>query len=78
MNDEIICFVDMFSLTQNVKIGEQIISIPTNELGRTLPSLCYSNKTNKIHLFGNEMYIDGIITEIQENQNYSNLEIKVN
>ena len=78
MNNEIICFVDMFSLTQNVKIGEQIISIPTTDLGRTLPSLCYSNQTNKIHLFGNETYIDGIVTEIQENQDYSNLEIKVN
>ena len=78
MNNEIICFVDMFSLTQNIKIGEQIISIPTTDLGRTLPSLCYSNQTNKIHLFGNETYIDGIVTEIQENQDYSNLEIKVN
>lgn len=78
MNNEIICFVDMFSLTQNVKIGEQVISIPTTDLGQTLPSLCYSNQTNKIHLFGNETYIDGIVTEIQENQDYSNLEIKVN
>ena len=78
MNNEIICFVDMFSLIQNVKIGEQIMSIPTADLGQTLPSLCYSNQTNKIHLFGNETYIDGIVTEIQENQDYSNLEIKVN
>lgn len=78
MNDEIICYVDMFSLTQNVNIGEKNISVPTNDLGKILPSLCYSNQTNKIHLFGNEMYINGIISEIEEQQNYSNLEIKVN
>ena len=78
MNDEIICYVDMFSLTQNINIGEKNISVPTNDLSKILPSLCYSNQTNKIHLFGNEMYIDGIISEIEEQQNYSNLEIKVN
>ena len=78
MIDEIICFIDMFSLTQHVKIGEQITTVPTNDLGKILPSLCYSNQTNKIHLFGNEMYIEGIISEIIENTDYSTIEIKVN
>lgn len=78
MNEEIVCFIDMFSLTQNVKVGEKIIPISTNEIGKILPSLCYSNHINKIHLFGNDVFIDGIVTEISENQDYSNLEIKVN
>lgn len=78
MNNEIICFVDMFSLTQNLKIGDKIITIPTDELGKTIPSLCYSNQTNKVHLFGNEMYIEGIVVEINENADYANIEIKVN
>ena len=78
MNEEIVCFIDMFSLTQNVQIGEKIIPISTNEISKILPSLCYSNHTNKIHLFGNDSFIDGIVTEINENQDYSNLEIKVN
>lgn len=78
MNEEIVCFIDMFSLTQNVQIGEKIIPISTNEISKILPSLCYSNHTNKIHLFGNDIFIDGIVTEINENQDYSNLEIKVN
>ena len=78
MNEEIVCFIDMFSLTQNVQISEKIIPISTNEISKILPSLCYSNHTNKIHLFGNDIFIDGIVTEINENQDYSNLEIKVN
>lgn len=78
MNKEVICFIDMFSLKQNVKIGEQIFSVPTNNLEEILPSLCYNNQSNKLHLFGNETYVEGIVTKIQENQNYSNLEIKVN
>jgi hypothetical protein len=78
MNKEILCFIDMFSLTQNIQIGEKVMPIPTSEIGKILPSLCYSNHTNKIHLFGNDAFIDGIITEINENQDYSSLEIKVN
>jgi hypothetical protein len=78
MNKEILCFIDMFSLTQNIQIGEKVMSISTSEIGKVLPSLCYSNHTNKIHLFGNDAFIDGIITEISENQDYSSLEIKVN
>ena len=78
MNNEIICFVDMFSLTQNLKIGDKIITIPTDELGKTIHSLCYSNQTNKVHLYGNEMYIEGIVVEINENADYANIEIKVN
>ena len=60
MNEEIVCFIDMFSLTQNVQIGEKIIPISTNEISKILPSLCYSNHTNKIHLFGNDIFIDGM------------------
>ena len=78
MNNEIICFGDMFGLTQNLKSGDKIITILTDELGKTIPSLCYSNQTNKVHLYGNEMYIEGIVVEINENADYANIEIKVN
>lgn len=75
----IVCFVDMFSLKQNILAGGKGIVVDTIKLPEVLPSLCYSENTNQIHLYGNEMYIEGIIQDIRNNnQNYTNLEIKVN
>jgi len=47
-------------------------------LGTVLPSLCESEHYDTIHLYGNEKYIDGIVQEIYENKNYSNIMVKVN
>lgn len=78
MDDEILCYVYMFALEQTVKLVDKEVSVPTYKLGTVLPSLCESEHYDTIHLYGNEKYIDGIVQEIYENKNYSNIMVKVN
>ena len=60
------CYVDMFSLSQSVIFpnGEEA-RIATKDLRSYLPTVCYSHGYDKIHLFGNEKFLEEIVESLQ-------------
>lgn len=64
MDKEIICNIDMFSLNQTAHLDNQSFSFPTDDLYKSLTAVCYDQKVYKVHFFGNEDYIDGIMSDM--------------
>ena len=77
------CYVDMFSLSQSVIFpnGEEA-RIATKDLKSYLPTVCYSHGYDKIHLFGNEKFLEEIVEAIYEDEidtyGITKLKIEVN
>ena len=77
------CYVDMFSLSQSVIFpnGEEE-RIATKDLKSYLPAVCYSHGYDKIHLFGNEKFLEEIVEAIYEDEidtyGIAKLKIEVN
>ena len=77
------CYVDMFSLSQSVIFpnGEEA-RIATKDLRSYLPAVCYSHGYDKIHLFGNEKFLEEIVESIYEDEidtyGIAKLKIEVN
>lgn len=87
MNDKecLVCKVDLFNLEQQIysvtpEGQKKIASVPLDRVAETLGSLLFMHKSNKIHLFGNEHYLESIVEAIKTSYNYGNdnIEIEVN
>ena len=85
----ICCRIEMFKDTQTISIfdGEKetkLADIDYELAGATIAQYCHNMNTNKIHLFGQEEYIESLIDDIRTTNffMYKNeaqvLEIEVN
>lgn len=81
MNNEIICYVNLFTKNQKlVYPGGQEIYIPIEEIPSVAVKTCYALGIEKIHFITeSRYYIEGIIDDIydEETLKYSNKKIKV-
>lgn len=82
-NKTLICNVDMFAANQSVIYPDgRKNEVIADNLASMLPSLCQAGGYTKVHFFGNQSYIDGIITELRTVEalvcNNNHLEIEVN
>lgn len=82
----ICCYVNMFENIQHIVVlgtnkSDQFV-VDTDGLNNMLFNLCQQYSTNKIHLFGQEIYLQDIVYKLREAQtieyNIDNLEIEVN
>lgn len=83
MNNELICFIDLFSSSQTIQYTDGSKErIPTEDLLKVLPQICFSEGYNKLHLFGDTNYCNGLVENIHMNENieygHNVLEIEVN
>lgn len=83
MNNKIICFIDLFSAYQTVQYTDgQKERIPTEDLLKVLPQICYAEDCNKLHLYGDNNYCYGLAENIHMNENieygHNKIEIEVN
>ena len=81
MEDKVlVCKINMFMEFQYLEFGdgEPSIGVPFDDLATVLPTTCYEHGYNKIHLFGNENYISGLIQDIraEETRVYSENKLK--
>lgn len=84
MTPEIVCNISMFSMNQIVYIYNNekkpaTFQINTTDLQDQLINMCYSKNIYKIHFFGNEEYISGLVEQIRtkEAANYQVNKIKI-
>lgn len=63
MDNQLICCVDMFARTQVMVTpdGEKILVEGIENLGNTALDFCLQNKIGKIHFFGDDTYISGLL-----------------
>ena len=83
MPNEIVCNIDMFSTNQRIYFPDGTNDIvPTENISHTLVGFCYAKNIMKLHLFGAEDYLKGLMANINvENMwNYGNekIEVKIN
>lgn len=81
MEDKVlVCKINMFMEFQYLEFGngEPSIGVPFDDLATVLPATCYEHGYNKIHFFGNENYISGLIQDIraEETRVYSESKLK--
>ena len=76
MDNTILCYINMFSLNQQIVIDGETRFIPLDDIVKALPALCYEFNLNKIHLFGLEEFVLQLATELS--LEHSQLEIEVN
>ena len=76
----LVCKINMFMEFQYLEFGngEPSIGIPFDDLATVLPATCCEHGYNKIHFFGNENYIAGLIQDIraEETRVYSENKLK--
>lgn len=77
--NEIICKIDMTALEQIVYVDNHILRFKLDMLYKALNQLCYSKEIYTVHLFGNEDFIDGIMSDMfaDEMTQYGDNKIKV-
>ena len=63
MDNQLICCVDMFARTQVIVTpkGEKIFVEGIENLGSMALDFCLQNKISKIHFFGDDAYISGLL-----------------
>lgn len=86
--DTIVCNFKLYELHQPIELMNSngnltLIAVSNFEsLADDITKACEKYKTNKIHLFGNSNYANGLIQEIKNysitKYNKNNLEIEVN
>ena len=81
MEDKVlVCTIHMLLEFQYLEFGngEPSIGVPFDDLATVLPTTCYEHGYNKIHFFGNENYISGLIQDIraEETRVYSENKLK--
>ena len=81
--DKIVCYIDSMALSQKVMSPDgQEHMIFSDDFAESMVGMCDAYGVNKIHLFGNKHFIDGIMEEIstKEVEKYStkNIEFEVN
>ena len=85
---KIVCNINMFDLNQHIILvkdngtSEEITTSTINNLGDLIVASCSKFNLNKIHLFGDKKYIDGIIENIlsinSSKYKINNIELEVN
>lgn len=66
----LVCKINMFDEFQYLEFRDSSsIGIPFEELHSVLPFFCHDHGYEKIHFFGNESYISGLIQAIRANDN---------
>ncbi len=80
----IYCDVNMFDNIQHIHIVDNqgnntIVNCVQPFLGNQIAELCYQQNINNIHLFGNQKYLQGIITDINYayKLKYSNQDLNI-
>ena len=81
--DKIVCYIDSMSMKQKVLTPDnKEQNIDSTNFAETMVGMCNAYGVNKIHLFGNKYFIDGVMEEIstKEAEKYStkNIEFEVN
>ena len=81
MEDKVlVCKINMFMELQYLEFGDGVhsIGVTFDDLDNVLPATCYEHGYNKIHFFGNENYISGLIQDIraEETRVYSENKLK--
>lgn len=67
MDKEIICSINLFTIEQQIYYnGKNIMSVDLNNLAGSLVASCIRFNLNKIHLFGDEQFINELIPQINE------------
>lgn len=63
MDNQLICCVDMFARTQVMVTpeGKKILVEGIENLGSMALDFCLQNKIGKIHFFGDDTYISGLL-----------------
>lgn len=82
-NNTIICQIEMFSKSQSVIFPDgKEARVALEDITSYIPAVCYNHHIPKVHLFGNEEYIAGLLQEMwaYEKTTYgkNELEIEVN
>ena len=82
-NNEIVCFIDMFSMYQKVQYDDgQEEQVSLANLPGFLPQVCAAEGINKVHLYGDTIFCNGVADKIKTNEitayGENNLEIEVN
>lgn len=70
----IYCSLDMFSYNQAIRIVENndvnsIIYATTNNIAEVIANLCKEKNITEVRLYGNETYLNQIVTNIKNNYN---------
>lgn len=71
----IYCTLDMFALTQPIRIinddGSVVATVysTTADLPQTIAHICKEKNISNIHFYGNENYLNQIATDVQTNYN---------
>lgn len=83
MNKELLCYVDSMALVQKVIAPDGAnIAVSSEHYAEGIIELCNKYNINKVHLFGNQYYLEGVSENIrtQEILSYSQnkIEIEVN
>lgn len=80
MNNELVCFIDMFSSECEVVYPDSIKeSAPTLGILKYLYDICKVEGIYNLHLYGNETYINGLIQQNSPLEyGCGKVEIKVN
>lgn len=81
--DKIVCYIDSMSLAQRVLTPDgKEHNVDSDGFAEAMVGMCNAYSVNKIHLFGNKYFIDGVMEEIstKEAEKYStkNIEFEVN
>lgn len=66
----LVCKINMFDEFQYLEFRDSSsIGVPFEELHSVLPAFCHEHGYEKIHFFGNESYISGLIQAVRANDN---------
>lgn len=82
-NNEITCFVDMFAAHQKVEYSDgQVERVSLTDLTKFLPQVCFSENINRIHLYGDAQFCNGVANDIRmiavSTYGQNDIEIEVN
>lgn len=82
-SNEIVCFIDMFSIYQKIQYNDgQEERVSLANLPSFLPQVCSAENINKIHLYGDTIFCNGVADKIRTSEitayGENNLEIEVN
>ena len=62
----IVCNINMFTMEQIVRIGDEVYKVPMNKLGTSLAEMfAQNNNVEEIQLYGPEAFLAEIASEIQ-------------
>lgn len=83
MGKEVVCFIEMFDRAQSIIFPDgHEVHIALDDVPSYVPAVCYNHNVFKIHFYGANEFIEGIIDKIQINEKHeygkSQLQFEVN